>query len=113
MREPVLAPGYQPMRGPNLKVPLLLFLIGSLLIRIVAADHCLTDPFNAQDCERSSGFAEGISGTPSAVLSAGANGQSIMQSLQGGDGEGGDQGDGGLDDGGPYDNMDLCFDEGF
>jgi hypothetical protein len=68
MREPVLAPGYHPTRGPNLKVPLILFLIGSLIIRIVAADHCLSDPLNAQDCERSSGFAEGISGTPAALL---------------------------------------------
>ena len=54
-----------------------------------------------------------MSGTPASVLSAGANGQSIMQSLLGGDGGGGNLGDGGLDDGGPYDNMDLCFDEGF
>jgi len=106
MREPVLAPGYQPTRGPNMKIPIILFLIGSLLIRIVAADHCLSDPLNAQDCERSSGFAEGISGTPAAVLSAGANGQSIVQSLQGGEGgeggnaEGGGQSDGGLEDGG-------------
>jgi len=116
MREPVLAPGYQPTRGPSLKVPLLLFLIGSLLIRIVAADHCLSDPLNAQDCERSSGFAEGMSGTPASVLSAGANGQSIMQSLQGGDGgDGGggvSPGDRSQNNGGRGDNPDTEFNGG-
>jgi hypothetical protein len=116
MREPVLAPGYQPTRGPNLKVPLLLFLIGSLLIRIVAADNCLSDPLNAQDCERSSGFAEGMSGTPASALSAGANGQSVMQSLQGGDGgDGGGgmlPGDGSQNNGGRGDNPDTEFNGG-
>ncbi|MDD1696603.1 MAG: hypothetical protein LUQ54_06870, partial [Methanoregula sp.] len=113
MREPVLAPGYEPLRGPNLKVPLLLFIACTFLVRMVAADHCLSDPFNAQDCERSSGFAEGISGTPASVISAGANGQSLTQALsQGGDRDDGEQGNGGLEDGGQGNSGTTVFDGG-
>lgn len=80
-REPVLAKGYQAPKGIPLKVPLFLFLFCSVLFRIVSADHCLTDPLNAQDCLRSQGFAEVIAGTASSAASTAINGPEIVRTL--------------------------------
>ena len=80
-REPVLARGYQAPRRLPLKVPLFLFLFCSVLIWIVSADHCLTDPLNAQDCLRSQGFAEVIAGTASSAASTAINGPEIVRTL--------------------------------
>ncbi|MDD1684371.1 MAG: hypothetical protein LUQ19_00620 [Methanoregula sp.] len=51
----------QPLKT-SLKIPLLLFFLCAFCIRAVFADHCATDPFNAQDCLRSGGFAPSIAG---------------------------------------------------
>lgn len=80
-REPILAKGYQAAKGLSLKVPLVFFVVCSVIFRIVNADHCLTDPLNAQDCLRSQGFAEAIAGTASAGASTAINGPEIVRTL--------------------------------
>jgi hypothetical protein len=120
VREPVLADTYRkdPHTGrmPDPRVPLFILMGIAFCVRIVTAHDCLTDPLNAQDCMRTPGTAELLSGGASAGVSGAVNGPTMLQTLsQGGDGggesAGGDGGD--LGDGGPLDNMDLCFDEGF
>jgi hypothetical protein len=116
VREPVLADHYcgnpQNMREPDLRVPLLLLIGLSVCVRVVLADNCLTDPLNARDCMRTTGTAELLSGGVSAGVSGAVNGPTMVQTLSEGGG-GGDLGDGETGDGGPMDNADLCFVEGF
>jgi len=120
VREPVLADQYRrnPHTGrtPDFRVPLFLLIGISVIVRVVLADDCLTDPLNARDCMRTTGTAELLSGGVSSGVSVAVNGPTMVQSLQdGGGSEGGSSGGSGGDpgDGGPLDNMDLCFDEGF
>lgn len=116
VREPVLADHYrgnpQDMRMPELKLPMLLLIGFSVCVRVVLADHCLADPLNARDCMRTTGTAEVLAGGVSAGVSGAVNGPTMVQTLSEGGGGGG-PGEGGTGDGGPLDNMDLCFDEGF
>ena len=116
VREPVLADHYrgnpQNTRMPDLRVPMILLIGLSVCVRVVLADDCLTDPFNARDCMRTTGTAELLSGGVSAGVSGAVNGPTMVQTLSEG-GSGGDFGDGETGDGGPMDNADLCFDEGF
>jgi hypothetical protein len=116
VREPVLADRYrgnpQDMRMPDLRVPMLLLIGLSACVRVVMADHCLADPLNARDCMRTTGTAELLAGGVSAGVSGAVNGPTMVQTLSEG-GESGGPGEGGTGDGGPLDNMDLCFDEGF
>lgn len=80
-REPVLAKGYQPAKTVSLKVPLFFILFFSVIVRIVMADDCLTDPLNARDCLRTGGYAEAIAGTASAAASTAINGPEIVRTL--------------------------------
>ena len=80
-REPILAKGYQAAKGISLKVPLLLVVGLSLLVRIVGADDCIRDPLNARDCLRTQGYAEVITGTASAAASTAINGPEIVRTL--------------------------------
>lgn len=116
VREPVLADRYrgntQDMRTPDLRVPMILLIGLSVCVRVVLADDCLTDPFNARDCMRTTGTAELLAGGVSAGVSGAVNGPTMVQTLSE-SGETGGPGDGGTGEGGPLDNMDLCFDEGF
>jgi len=80
-REPILGKGYRPPVKPNLKVPLFLLLLSWVVMRAVRADHCLSDPLNAQDCLRSSGYAETIAGTTSAGVSTAINAPEIARNL--------------------------------
>jgi hypothetical protein len=68
VREPVLAKEYRPPAGRNLKIPLFLLAFTYICIAVVSADHCMTDPLNAQDCLRSSGFGEVIAGLGSEAI---------------------------------------------
>jgi hypothetical protein len=86
MREPVLAQGYQPRPGPSFRVPLFLLLFCYICVRIVRADHCLQDPLNAQDCARSSGYGEVMTGSASAVVAGGINGPTILEQIAAGAG---------------------------
>ncbi|MDD1685156.1 MAG: hypothetical protein LUQ19_04610, partial [Methanoregula sp.] len=80
-REPILGTGYRPAPRPNLKVPLFLLVFLTVIVRIVSADHCLTDPLNAQDCLRSGGYAELIAGTTSAGVSSAINAPEIARNV--------------------------------
>lgn len=80
-REPILGTGYRPWPKPNLKVPLFLLVFLTVIIRVVSADHCLTDPLNAQDCLRSGGFAEAIAGMASAGVAGAVNAPEIARNL--------------------------------
>ncbi len=77
-RDPVLA-GFvrKPEQGgpspsPSLKAPLAVLLFLGFVIHIVRGDDCASDPLNASDCLRTSGYGEGIAGAASAA-EAGAN----------------------------------------
>jgi hypothetical protein len=80
-REPILAKGYQAMKGISLKVPLFFIILLSVIVRIVTADDCLRDPLNARDCLRTGGYAETIAGTASAAASTAINGPEIVRTL--------------------------------
>jgi len=117
VREPVLADNYvanpQTGRMPDPRVPLVLLAGMALCVRIVSGHDCLTDPLNAQDCMRTTGTAELLSGGVSAGVSGAVNGPTMLQTLSGGEGVSGGGGGGDPGDGGPLDNRDLCFEEGF
>jgi hypothetical protein len=90
----------------------------SMIVTPVVADDCLTDPLNAQDCLRTAGYAEAMAGLVAAILSILINGPIILQTLLLGGNSGGGGGEieppeSGPDDGGPFYNADICFDEGF
>jgi len=50
----------------------------------VRADDCTRDILNAQDCLRTGGYAEGISGGFSTILSTSVNGPTVVQTLSSG-----------------------------
>lgn len=56
----------------------------SYVIAPVLADDCTADPLNAQDCLRTSGYAEGMAGLIATILSILINGPVIIPSLIGG-----------------------------
>lgn len=116
VREPVLADRYrgnpQNTRMPDLRVPMVILIGLSVCVRAVLADHCLADPLNARDCMRTTGTAELLAGGISAGVSGAVNGPTMVQTLSE-SGGGGGPGDGETGDGGPMDNADLCFTEGF
>jgi hypothetical protein len=58
--------------------------VGSFLMLPVRADDCTRDFLNAQDCLRTEGYAEGISGTFSTLLSTSVNGPTVVQTLSSG-----------------------------
>jgi hypothetical protein len=68
-REPVLAAGYKGTPR-SLKLPLVLFLLLTLVIQIVRADDCGRNPLNGADCLRTGGAGEGMAGGASAGQSA-------------------------------------------
>ena len=53
----------------------------SLIMAPVLADDCTRDPLNAQDCLRTSGYAEVMAGIIAAILSILVNGPIIIQSI--------------------------------
>lgn len=62
----------------------LLAAVCSFLVLPVRADDCTRDILNAQDCLRTGGYAEGISGIASSAVSTSVNGQEIVRTLSGG-----------------------------
>ncbi len=70
-------------KGPVPGGAVLIFLaaICSFLVLPVRADDCTRDILNAQDCLRTDGFAEAISGGFSTLLSGLVNGPTILQTL--------------------------------
>lgn len=67
----------------------LTFVLCSGIVAPALADDCARDPLNAQDCLRTSGYAEALAGFVSAAISVLVNGPIIMQTLiQGGAGAG-------------------------
>lgn len=90
VRDPILARGYSGPRGPAsaVNVSMIFFvLLVSLLAVPVMADDCTRDPLNAQDCLRTSGFAETMAGTAGTGLGVLVNGPIIVQGfVQGGAG---------------------------
>lgn len=76
-RDPVLAAGFTRKPGmngtspsPSPKVPLAALLFLTFVIGIVRGDDCATDPLNASDCLRTSGYSETIAGGASAAEAA-------------------------------------------
>lgn len=70
-RDPVLAAGFK--RTPrSLRGPVAVLLFFTFVIGIVRGDDCASDPLNASDCLRTSGYSETIAGGASAA-EAGAN----------------------------------------
>ena len=66
--------------------------LAALLVPIVRADDCTRDMLNLQDCLRTDGFAEGIAGFFSSLLSLFVNGPAVIQNiLQGSTGTTGTQ----------------------
>ena len=122
IRDPPGAAGTPPQnfRGARIAASLILFM--AACVGIATAHDCLTDPFNARDCLRTGGFAEGMAGGATSLLSCLVNGPIILQSLGGGGRGPGDEGSsGGLSPefagsdaggGGPDDNADTVFDGG-
>ena len=84
VREPILAQGIaregRRVSPPTFSIIFFVLLI-SLIVVPVMADHCLSDPLNAQDCLRSSGYAEILAGTFGTVLGALVNGPIIIQGI--------------------------------
>lgn len=81
VREPILASGGG--RGPqtNVKVPLMLLLVGTLCVTGAMADDCERDPFNAQDCLRTAGYAQMIAGVVSATSGLFVNFPAFIQAV--------------------------------
>lgn len=83
--------GFLQKQAPGVAGALLLFtvVLCSCMIAPVLADDCARDPFNAQDCLRTDGYAEGMAGAAASAISVLINGPIIMQTLiQGGSGAG-------------------------
>jgi hypothetical protein len=76
--------GQRPVPATHGILLLLAAAIGSFLIIPVRADDCTRDILNAQDCLRTGGYAEGISGGFSTILSTSVNGPTVIQTLSGG-----------------------------
>lgn len=84
-RDPVTAPGQPPQRQRGALHAAISLIAGLaflfLLVPAVRADDCARDILNAQDCLRTSGFAEAIAGLFSSLLSALVNGPVVIQSV--------------------------------
>ena len=84
-RDPVTVPGQQPRRSSGSLPAVISAVAGlaliSLIVPYVRADDCARDVLNAQDCLRTSGFAEVIAGIFSTLLSALVNGPVVIQSI--------------------------------
>jgi hypothetical protein len=76
--------GQRPIPAAHGFLLLLAAAIGSFLIFPVRADDCTSDILNAQDCLRTEGYAEGISGGFSTLISTSVNGPTVVQTLSGG-----------------------------
>jgi RNA polymerase subunit RPABC4/transcription elongation factor Spt4 len=83
-------PGRPPAAATNAILAILLAVICYLFVLPVRADDCTRNILNAQDCDRTEGFAEVISGTPPAVIAGLINGKGIHDTLTSG-GSGGGQ----------------------
>jgi hypothetical protein len=88
VRDPVLATGTQPPGISGRPTMTLIVVMISLLFIPVLADDCASDPTRAEDCLRTPGFAELISGTAAAGLSILVNGPIIIQTVAAGAGSG-------------------------
>jgi hypothetical protein len=82
--------GKPPSPAPHGILVIIIAAIGSFLVLPVRADDCTRDILNAQDCLRTEGYAELISGLFSTFLSGSVNGPTIIQTLSSG-GAGGAQ----------------------
>jgi len=85
-RDPQIAPGRQAGRGfiAGSAMIIITIMLCSMLIAPVLADDCASDPLNAQDCLRTSGYAEVMAGLVATILSMLVNGPIILQALIGG-----------------------------
>jgi len=85
VRDPVLA-GRQNYRGSHplgvTGIGIILFtVLATLVVVPVLADDCVDDPFNAQDCLRTNGFAETLAGATAAGMGILVNGPIIIQGI--------------------------------
>ncbi len=84
VRDPVPASSQvqrqRPLTPSGIGIIFCAFLI-SLLTLPVMADDCASDPFNAQDCLRTNGFAETMAGAAAAGLGVLINGPIILQGI--------------------------------
>ncbi|MDD1682582.1 MAG: hypothetical protein LUO98_01990 [Methanoregula sp.] len=85
IRNPVPVKGIQQPDKPNIKVPAFIFFLCWVCIGCVTAHDCMLDPFNAEDCLMTSGFAEFIAGLFAALLSLLVNGFDIFNKSSGDD----------------------------
>ena len=85
VRDPIPAMGRNSRKSGSLSsnpVSIIFFIMLASLIAIpVMADDCASDPLNAQDCLRTSGYAEAIAGTAAAGLGVLVNGPIIIQGI--------------------------------
>ncbi len=81
VREPVLASGGGNRRRMNGRVPLMLLMVCTLCVTGVMADDCEKDPFNAQDCLRTAGYAQMIAGVVSATSGLFVNVPAFIQAV--------------------------------
>ena len=70
-----------PVAGSVLALIIFSAIFASLMITPVMADDCARDPLNAQDCLRTSGYAEGMAGLAATILQILVNGPIIAQTL--------------------------------
>ena len=85
VRDPILAMGKNTRKsGPLSTTPISIIffvMLASLIAIPVMADDCARDPLNAQDCLRTSGYAEAMAGTAAAGLGVLVNGPIIIQGI--------------------------------
>ena len=83
VRDPVLAKGSRkPVPAIMTSAGIVFFIMFMSLLAVpVLADDCERDPLNAQDCLRTSGYAEVIAGTAAAGLGVLVNGPIIIQGI--------------------------------
>jgi len=85
VRDPIMAIGKNSRKsGPPSTNPISIIffvMLVSLLAIPVMADDCARDPLNAQDCLRTSGYAEAMAGTAAAGLGVLVNGPIIIQGI--------------------------------
>ena len=85
VRDPIMAIGKNSRKsGPPSTNPISIIffvMLVSLIAIPVMADDCERDPLNAQDCLRTSGYAEAIAGTAAAGLGVLVNGPIIIQGI--------------------------------
>lgn len=82
VRDPALAPEGSGGTGMNGRLPALIILVCCLCVTSVMADDCERDPFNAQDCLRTAGYAQLLAGVVSATSGIFVNFPSFIQAVQ-------------------------------